>query len=90
MHLFPTFKDGIHTGPGLTIQWQRGPLDRGVNGATPDLVIRALIERFEEFQRTVPCLENAMAIVKLQNVLGLMDDRTKDRYRRGVMGTVQE
>lgn len=90
IHLFPTLTNGVHTGPGMSIQWQIGPLEQGVNGATPDLVIRALIERFEEFQRTVPCGENYAAIVSLRAILDLMDKRTADRYRRGVMGSEEK
>lgn len=87
MHQYPTLTNGIHSGDGMVIAWQNGPVSEGVNGALPDLVVRALLERIEEFQKTVPCKENTAIIGHLREILALLDARTRDRYRRGVMGS---
>jgi len=71
---------------GLNIRWQRGPLDVDVNGASPDMVIRALIRKFELWQGEWPCEENANILSYLEVCLGELDKRTRDRARRGVMG----
>lgn len=72
---------------GLMIQWQRGPLDVDINGASPDMIIRAMIRKFELWNETMWCSENADIIIHLHECLTLLDNRTRDRARRGVMGT---
>lgn len=72
---------------GLSIIWQKGPLAEGVNGCTPDLVLRALVRKFELWQTSVPCSENQDILRLLELCLGLLDVRIRDRAVRGVMGT---
>lgn len=91
MHFFPdwTYRDGQweSQGPGTLIRWQEGPLSEGVNGATPDLIVRALNHRMESWQSSTPSEHNAAIIRSLNSILATLDERTRDRYRRGVMGT---
>jgi hypothetical protein len=72
---------------GLYITWQRGPLDKEINGASPDMVVRALAHKFELWQQNTPCVENAHILNSLNSILANLDKRTRDRARRGVMGT---
>lgn len=72
---------------GLHLHWQRGFLADGVNGATPDLVVRALIRKFELFQQQVPCSQNAAILVHLHSILHELDYRTRERQILGVLGT---
>jgi hypothetical protein len=86
----PRQEDGawVTTGPaGFRVRWQEGPLAQGINGATPDLMVRALIQRIEQLQREVPHELNAAIIRSLNAVLGQLDARIRDRHNRGVLGS---
>jgi hypothetical protein len=74
---------------GLTIVWQRGPLDLEVNGASPDMIVRAMMNKFEMWIKDQPSSENVAIHEHLSAILGLLDERTRDRARRGVVGTDQ-
>jgi hypothetical protein len=90
MHQFPGHTREHTTAEGLDVRWQQGPIIGGqFNGASVEVVIRAAIARLEDFQRDehTRCVENAAAIRHLNEALGDLDARTRDRYRRGVMGT---
>lgn len=91
MHQFPDYGEhGDASGPGFCVQWQRGPIAERFNGATPEggIIIRAVISRLEQFQAgPLRCQENSDAISLLNAALNCLDARTRDRYRRGVMGT---
>lgn len=95
MHQFPTYtpaadgRSARSEGKGLTIQWQEGPFAEsfGPNGSMPEQPVRALIHRIEDLQQTMPCEQNSEIIRHLHAVLGLFDERTRDRNQRGVLGT---
>jgi hypothetical protein len=74
---------------GLNIQWQNGPLPQ--NGAIVEDVIFAAINRLETFQDNEHSENayNAQAIKYLENALSTLDERTRDRQRRGVEGKYQ-
>lgn len=86
-------------GLGLEIAWQEGPLgeegpDREApNGAFVETVVAAALQRIEWYQEVgggkFRCEENVQAITYLRNALLSLDQRTKDRQRRGVEGTHQ-
>jgi hypothetical protein len=79
----------ISTGFGMRIEWQEGPfMTASKNGAMLELPVRALIHRVEDLHRTLPCEQNFEIIQHLNMVLRLLDDRTRERNRRGVLGTV--
>lgn len=87
---------GFVNGVGLTIQWQDGPLGRGVerlkpNGAFVETVIAAAKQRLEFYQTAADgkfnCHENADAINSLNSALRVLDNRTKSREARDVEGT---
>lgn len=95
MHQFPDYTpahDGmppLSEGKGLRIQWQDGPFAEtfGPNGSMPEQPVRALLHRIEDLQRTMPCEQNPAIIRHLNAILGLFDERTRDRNMRGVLGT---
>lgn len=80
---------------GLSVDWQSGPLGRGVerlepNGAFVETVIAAAKQRIEHYQSTeFKCRENALAITKLEEALHWLQHRTAERERRAVEGTHQ-
>lgn len=87
---------GKFEGVGLSINWQDGPLGRGVdrklpNGAFVETVISAAKQRIEFYQEAqfgkFKCRENALAITKLEEALHWLEHRTKDREERAVEGT---
>lgn len=72
---------------GIDIHWQQGPKNAGVNGATPYDVIRAAHDRLALFQQTpTACEENRQAMAHLVAAMAALDQRTADRFRRGVIG----
>lgn len=75
------------SGVGLHIMWQHGPMHVAVNGATPDLVLRAVIDRLNDLQRCLPHPDNVVAINCCNSAIAAIDRRIADRYRRGVLGT---
>jgi hypothetical protein len=87
MHQYPAHEPGHTYGPGFDIRWQDGAIGRDFNGATVEGVIRAVLHRMDDFQALLPCEENRQVIEHLNAALGCLDSRTRDRYRRGVMGT---
>lgn len=78
----------VTTGPaGFRIRWHEGPLaGHAINGATPDLVIRAAIQRLEFLDASLSCRENREAIGHLNGALFALDKRVRDRHERGVLG----
>jgi hypothetical protein len=89
MHQYPTYFpiDEKSDGPGIQIDWQKGPIGERFNGATPEGVIRCVIDRLTYFQSQLPCAENIKALACLHEAMGHLDTRTRERFLRGVMGT---
>ena len=84
---------GSAEGTGIKIEWQNGPLGRGAdrkepNGAFVETVIAIAKQRLEYYEESeFNCLENAMAILKLEEALMWLHKRTRDREERQVEGT---
>lgn len=75
------------TACGIAIRWQDGPKTGGVNGATPYDVIRAAHDRLGLFQAgPAACEHNREAMAHLVAAMAALDQRTADRFRRGVTG----
>ena len=87
MHQYPTITPDGATAEGLAIRWQQGPIGTAFNGASVEVIIRAAIGRIEQLNADMPCEENRAALANLNAALASLDARTRDRYRRGVMGT---
>lgn len=86
---------GFYQAPGVSIEWQNGPLGRDnerqePNGAFVENVIDAAIKRIEYYQDSrFRCFENEQALRHLQMAAAWLDKRTKDRELRKVEGTHQ-
>jgi len=92
MHMYPSYvvENGqkISTGEGMRIVWQEGPfVEVGKNGSMLEQPVRALLHRIEDLNATLPCPQNREIINHLNAVLGLLDERTRDRHQRQVLGT---
>ena len=90
----PVIPAGGHTyGPGFAIAWQNGPLGRGPtrkepNGAFVETIIAAARDRLAFYQSTpFACEANEKALDHLDEVLLILDQRTKERESREVEGT---
>jgi hypothetical protein len=83
---------GSVSGIGLNIEWQNGPLGRGLdriepNGAFVETVIAAAINRIQFYQAgKFNCRENAIALTHLETALLWLNKRTQDREERGIEG----
>lgn len=84
---------GFVVGVGLNINWQNGPLGRGINrqppnGAFVETVINSVIQRLEYYQSSrFNCDENAQALDSLYDALFILNERTRLREEREVEGT---
>jgi hypothetical protein len=56
-------------------------------GTTNEELIEVLINRLEEFNNTLPCLENDAAISHLKGALHWLNERNAKRVEQGVYGT---
>ena len=81
---------------GFSINWQNGPLGRGVgrqeaNGAFVEGVVEAARQRIAFYQSAsggkFACKENASALVCLERALLHLNARTQAREKREVEGT---
>ena len=84
----PTVEEDEEADDCGRIIFQHGPrLEFGDNGTTIEIVIQALIERLDGFQRgPFPSDSNAYAINHLQLAKLSLEERTQDRQLRGVEG----
>jgi hypothetical protein len=71
------------------LTFQRGPIrDVGLNGITDEALLAIVIDRLECFQQSpLSCVENAHALICLDEALGYLHARTQAREARGVEGT---
>jgi len=73
----------------VEILFQNGPIPSvGVNGVTHEALLAILIDRMEGFQAgKFVCDDNALALSHLQLALDYLQQRTRNRLKRGVEGT---
>ena len=84
------FIDIDHDENTITFKIQNGPIkEAGVNGCQVDTLIYAAKTILEGLNKNYPCIENSMAINKLQAALDWLNERTKNRQERGVEGISQ-
>ena len=70
------------------ISFQNGAIrENGINGIYNEDLIGIVIDRLEGFQTgEFSCIENAVAITKLEEAMMWLNKRTTDRINRGVIG----
>lgn len=69
------------------IKFQDGLLKDGRNGLTVEEAIAEVAKQISLYNSKVPCRENVQAMLALHNALYFLEERTKDREKRGVEGT---
>ena len=63
--------------------------EEGPNGVTHEALLEVVLDRLRAFQKgKCSCRENAIAITHLETALLFLQQRTRDRMRRGVEGQV--
>jgi len=71
----------------LSFTIQDGPIkESGINGCQVDTVIETAKTIIEGLNKNFPCHENEMVIEKLTEALMWIEERKKDRVKRGVEG----
>lgn len=79
-----------HDVNSLSFNIQTGPIKEvGVNGCQVDTLIEASKIMLEGLNKKFPCRENSLAITKLEEALMWLEQRKKNREKRGVEGTSQ-
>lgn len=76
-----------------SIQFQCGPRGDATSkpGATTGAVIALLLDHLRAFQAGgFPSRETSLVITKLEEAMHWVQHRTRDRQRRGVLGTMQK
>lgn len=72
----------------LTIKLQDGPIkENGHNGCQIDDALELIRTLLFNANKRLPCRENACAITRLDESIGWLERRKKDRKKRGVEGT---
>lgn len=75
----------------VRINFQKGPVNadgNGVNGLTHEVLLAIIIDRLQAFQSgPYACRKNALALIKLEAAVMLLNQRTANREARGVEGT---
>lgn len=77
---------------GIEILFQNGPIKEfGVNGVTQEALLAIVIDRLRAFQAgPFKCVENELALQKVEDALWQLQERTKTRIARGVEGSHQK
>lgn len=78
--------------PLCLVKFQNGPVNEaGINGITNEALLAIVEDRLSGFQSgQFSCIENAMALTKIQEAQMWLRKRTLDRISRGVEGTTQK
>lgn len=77
-----------HAENSIKFDIQDGPIkENGVNGCQIDDMVHVAMVIIKKLNDKYPCEENSQAISCLSQALKHLDDRTKNREKRGVEGT---
>ncbi len=73
----------------VDILFQDGPIaEVGTNGLTHEVLLAIVEDRLLAFQSgTYACVENGHALMRVQEAMAWLKQRTKNRLARGVEGT---
>ena len=80
---------GFDHAPPLNINFQNGPIaEAGVNGVTHEALLTIVADRLRSFQAgPYACPENGLALMRVEEAMNLLHQRTRARMARGVEGT---
>jgi hypothetical protein len=80
-----------HTLNTIIFKIQNGPIkEKGKNGCQIDDLIEVALEFIKTANSRYACRENALAITKLEEALMWLEQRKKNREKRGVEGLSQQ
>lgn len=76
----------------LGVVFQNGPINEvGVNGVTHEALLAIVADRLRSFQDgPFACKANACALTHIEEAMHWLQQRTLERMRRGVEGTLQK
>lgn len=78
--------DGVRSNYSICFQ-KGGIAEVGMNGVTQEALLAIVIDRLRSFQDgPFPSRENAIALMKCEEALHWLQQRTLERMRRGVEG----
>lgn len=82
-HYYDLMADGYIT----PIQFQLGPVKEvGVNGITNEALLAIILHRLRILNEKFPCRENSLAITNIEQGQMWLEQRTRNRQKRGVEG----
>lgn len=71
----------------IPIQFQLGPIKEvGINGVTSEALLAIVLHRLRILNEKFPCRENSLAITNIEQGLMWLEQRTRNRQKRGVEG----
>lgn len=87
-HHYEVWPNGSTAGPAAKIDFQQGPIQEvGINGCSNEDLLAIVADRLECFQKgKFACVDNAIALAGVHAALLHLNDRTKNRKKRGVEG----
>ncbi len=87
-HMYEVTAAGIRQ----TVDFQNGPIaETGVNGTTNEAQLAIVIDRLRSFQAgPYTNRANAIALTHIEEALMWLQQRTRERIKRGVEGTAQK
>lgn len=72
----------------IAFKIQDGPIKEvGINGCQVDTLLHAALRIIVGLNEIFPCDSNKMAISNIEEALAHLNERTRDRIKRGVEGT---
>ena len=71
----------------FAIKFQDGHLEDGRNGLTVEEALMQCIQRLSVLNSKVPCPENCYSMTSIYRAILELEERTRDREKRGVEGT---
>ncbi len=82
-HFYDVLSGGLIT----PIQFQLGPVKEvGVNGVTNEALLAIVLHRLRVLNEKFPCRENSQAITNIEQGQMWLEQRTRNRQKRGVEG----
>lgn len=78
---------GVRGVSWFEIQWQDRLLEDGRVGMQPEDMLEVVAERLRGLNAALPCRETSLAITHVEDAILWLNERRRDRTRRGVEGT---
>ena len=92
-HIYAVSTESIPRRFVQSVVFQKGPRTdkNSLTGVTNEDLLEMVRDRLTAFQSgEMACTENAKALENVENALQWLNERTKDRITRGVLGTMRK